>query len=172
VSVAFGGAQITIYDMSIKPVAKRVRTLLPYADEKHSDKVADIISMDFSGDGKYLVAQVLEKGTTKFSLLSLSHIHCLHLQYGQPLNKTMVWEWQRSKTIATSEMATFVNCIRFNPQDSTQISTSGPSTFKLWRIQADVLKPYPPFGGVRTSDTNFMVWCALIDARFLYTHLI
>ena len=83
------------------------------------------------------------------------------------MNKTVVWEWQRSKQISTCELSGFVNSVRFNPMDASQISTSGPNHLRMWRIQADVLKPYPPFGGVRTSDTNFMV-----SFRFLRKELL
>ncbi|XP_072505212.1 cilia- and flagella-associated protein 57 isoform X6 [Notamacropus eugenii] len=107
-------ATITIYELSSVPCRKRkVLSNFDFTVQK-------FVSMAFSPDSKYLVAQT-----------------------GPPESNLIYWMWEKQKVMAIIRTDTQNNPIyqvSFNPQDNTQICVTGNGVFKLFRYAEGALK--------------------------------
>ncbi|XP_043860476.1 cilia- and flagella-associated protein 57 isoform X1 [Dromiciops gliroides] len=107
-------AAITIYELSSVPCRKRkVLSNFDFVVQK-------FVSLAFSPDSKYLVAQT-----------------------GAPESNLIYWMWEKQKVMAIVRTDTQNNPIyqvSFNPQDNTQICVTGNGIFKLFRYAEGALK--------------------------------
>ncbi|XP_038622165.1 cilia- and flagella-associated protein 57 [Tachyglossus aculeatus] len=107
-------ATITIYELSSVPCRKRkVLSNFDFAVQR-------FVSLAFSPDSKYLVAQT-----------------------DPPESNLIYWMWEKQKVMATVRTDTQNNPIyqvSFNPQDNTQICATGHNVFKLFRYAEGMLK--------------------------------
>lgn len=132
-------SQISVFDLRTAPVFHKMRTLANPVRSSTPDKPSDIIGCAFSGDSKFLACQT-----------------------GRPDWTVMIWHWFQSRVICSVEVPARVSRVTFNPVDSSQICTSGPSHFRLWRVMDEALRPFPPFAGVK--GTEHIVdhdWCVV-----------
>ncbi|XP_004484496.1 cilia- and flagella-associated protein 57 isoform X1 [Dasypus novemcinctus] len=107
-------AVITIYELSSIPCRKR--KILSNFDFP----VQKFISMAFSPDSKYLLAQA-----------------------SPPESNLVYWLWEKQKVMAIVRTDTQNNAIyqvSFNPQDNTQVCVTGNGIFKLLRFGEGTLK--------------------------------
>ncbi|XP_044533122.1 cilia- and flagella-associated protein 57 [Gracilinanus agilis] len=107
-------ATITIYELSSVPCRKRK------VFSNFDFPVQKFVSMAFSPDSKYLVAQT-----------------------GAPESNLVYWLWEKQKVMAmikTDNQGNAVYQVSFNPQDSTQICVTGNGIFKLFRYAEGALK--------------------------------
>uniref|UniRef100_A0A8D2ITN9 Cilia and flagella associated protein 57 n=1 Tax=Varanus komodoensis TaxID=61221 RepID=A0A8D2ITN9_VARKO len=105
---------ITIYELSSVPCKKR--KILNTFDFP----VQEFISLAFSPDSKYLVAQS-----------------------GPPESNLAYWMWEKQRTMAIVKVDTQNNPpyqVSFNPQDNTQVCVTGNGIFKLFRYTEGTLK--------------------------------
>ncbi|KAM6217017.1 cilia- and flagella-associated protein 57 [Rhynchocyon petersi] len=105
---------ITIYELSAIPCRKR--KILNSFDFP----VQKFISMAFSPDSKYLLAQT-----------------------STPESNLVYWLWEKQKVMAIVRTDTQNNAIyqvSFNPQDNTQVCVTGNGIFKLLRFAEGTLK--------------------------------
>lgn len=131
-------SQISVFDLRTAPLFQKMRTLTNPVRPSNG-KASDIIGCAFSGDSKFLACQT-----------------------GRPDWTVMIWHWFQSRVICSVEVPARVSRVTFNPVDSSQICTSGPSHFRLWRVMDEALRPFPPFAGVK--GTEHIVdhdWCVL-----------
>jgi len=140
-------SQISVFDLRTAPVFRKMRTLTNPVRAAPGQKPSDIFGCAFSGDSKFLACQT-----------------------GRPDWTVMIWHWFQSRVICSVEVPARVSRVTFNPVDSSQISTSGPSHFRLWRVMDEGLRPFPPFAGVKGTehivDHDWFVGCVL-DALLL-----
>ncbi|XP_013398082.1 cilia- and flagella-associated protein 57 [Lingula anatina] len=112
-------ATITIYDLH----SQRRRKVLSSPEVQSGEYV----SLAFSPDSKYLVAQG-----------------------GKPDWTLLYWTWDKSKVMASiktsvaqgKEIPPPVYQVTFNPQDNTQLCVVGNQIFKLYRYSEGSLKPF------------------------------
>nr|XP_016848705.1 PREDICTED: cilia- and flagella-associated protein 57 [Anolis carolinensis] len=105
---------ITIYELSAVPCKKR--KILNSFDFS----VQEFISLAFSPDSKYLVAQT-----------------------GPPDSHLAYWMWEKQRTMAIIKVDAQNNPlyqVSFNPQDNTQVCVTGNGIFKLFRYTEGTLK--------------------------------
>ncbi|XP_027693938.1 cilia- and flagella-associated protein 57 isoform X3 [Vombatus ursinus] len=107
-------ATITIYELSSVPCRKRkVLSNFDFTVQK-------FISLAFSPDSKYLVAQT-----------------------GPPESNLIYWMWEKQKVMAiirTDSQNNPIYQVSFSPQDNTQICVTGNGIFKLFRYAEGALK--------------------------------
>ncbi|KAK3612310.1 hypothetical protein CHS0354_011028 [Potamilus streckersoni] len=108
--------QITIYDLH----SLRKRKVLSSPDVLS----ADYVSLAFSPDSKYLVAQS-----------------------GKPDYTLLYWTWEKSKVMAVTKTSNPqgtqpVYQVTFNPQDNTQLCVTGHGIFKHFRYSEGNLKTF------------------------------
>ena len=114
--------QIVIYDL-IQESAKRNKILNFPQDFSHTHEgiIEKIVYLDFSHDGKYLIAQ----GSEPTWILSL-------------------WLWDKHKLVShiksTNPSGNEIKKVTFSPYDSTQICVTGDQIFKLFRFTEGHLK--------------------------------
>ncbi|XP_061488605.1 cilia- and flagella-associated protein 57 isoform X1 [Rhineura floridana] len=105
---------ITIYELSSVPCKKRkVLNTFDFS-------VQEFISLGFSPDSKYLVAQT-----------------------GPPESNLAYWMWEKQRTMAIVKVDVQNNPlyqVSFNPQDNTQVCVTGNGIFKLFRYTEGTLK--------------------------------
>uniref|UniRef100_A0A670IZG5 Cilia- and flagella-associated protein 57 n=1 Tax=Podarcis muralis TaxID=64176 RepID=A0A670IZG5_PODMU len=105
---------ITIYELSSVPCKKRkILNSFDFA-------VQEFISVAFSPDSKYLVAQT-----------------------GPPESNLAYWMWEKQRTMAIIKVDVQNNPlyqVSFNPQDNTQVCVTGYGIFKLFRYTEGTLK--------------------------------
>ncbi|XP_042299839.1 cilia- and flagella-associated protein 57-like, partial [Sceloporus undulatus] len=105
---------ITIYELSSVPCKKR-KVLNTF-----DFPVLEFISLGFSPDSKYLVAQT-----------------------GPPDSNLAYWMWEKQRIMAIIRVDTQNNPlyqVSFNPQDNTQVCVTGNGIFKLFRYTEGTLK--------------------------------
>ncbi|XP_071118876.1 cilia- and flagella-associated protein 57-like [Haliotis cracherodii] len=108
---------ITIYDLH----SLRKKKVLTSPDVQSGEYV----SLAFSPDSKYLVAQG-----------------------GKPDWTLLYWTWEKSKVMATAKTSNPQNTadvyqVSFNPQDNTQLCVIGNGIFRHFRYSEGNLKPFP-----------------------------
>uniref|UniRef100_A0A8D0DZ11 Cilia and flagella associated protein 57 n=1 Tax=Salvator merianae TaxID=96440 RepID=A0A8D0DZ11_SALMN len=105
---------ITVYELSAVPCKKRkILNTFDFA-------VQEFISLAFSPDSKYLVAQT-----------------------GPPESNLAFWMWEKQRTMAIIKVDTQNNPlyqVSFNPQDNTQVCVTGNTIFKLFKYTEGTLK--------------------------------
>uniref|UniRef100_A0A8C3TAC3 Cilia- and flagella-associated protein 57 n=1 Tax=Chelydra serpentina TaxID=8475 RepID=A0A8C3TAC3_CHESE len=105
---------ITIYELSSVPCKKRkVLSVFDFP-------VQEFVSLAFSPDSKYLVAQT-----------------------GPPESNLAYWMWEKQRTMAIVKADIQNNPVyqvSFNPQDNTQVCITGNGIFKLFRYTEGTLK--------------------------------
>ncbi|XP_050817064.1 cilia- and flagella-associated protein 57 isoform X2 [Gopherus flavomarginatus] len=105
---------ITIYELSSVPCKKRkVLSVFDFP-------VQEFVSLAFSPDSKYLVAQT-----------------------GPPESNLAYWMWEKQRTMAVVKADIQNNPVyqvSFNPQDNTQVCITGNGIFKLFRYTEGTLK--------------------------------
>ncbi|XP_032633576.1 cilia- and flagella-associated protein 57 isoform X2 [Chelonoidis abingdonii] len=105
---------ITIYELSSVPCKKRkVLSVFDFP-------VQEFVSLAFSPDSKYLVAQT-----------------------GPPESNLAYWMWEKQRTMAVVKADIQNNPVyqvSFNPQDNTQVCITGNGVFKLFRYTEGTLK--------------------------------
>ncbi|XP_038268117.1 cilia- and flagella-associated protein 57 isoform X1 [Dermochelys coriacea] len=105
---------ITIYELSSVPCKKRkVLSVFDFP-------VQEFVSLAFSPDSKYLVAQT-----------------------GPPESNLAYWMWEKQRTMAIAKADIQNNPVyqvSFNPQDNTQVCITGNGIFKLFRYTEGTLK--------------------------------
>ncbi|XP_048352772.1 cilia- and flagella-associated protein 57 isoform X2 [Sphaerodactylus townsendi] len=105
---------ITIYELSSVPCKKRkVLNTFDFA-------VQEFVSLGFSPDSKYLVAQT-----------------------GPPESNLAYWMWEKQRLMAIVKVDSQNNPlyqVSFNPQDNTQVCVTGNCIFKLFRYTEGTLK--------------------------------
>ena len=94
------------------------------AEEEQPQK--HIISLSFSKDNKYLAIILSDKNLD---------------------TKACIYDWlSKNKLIASYDFPhQEIKKITFNPKDWTQICTSGPNHWRVWRIQESSFKQVPQF---------------------------
>ncbi|XP_066480345.1 cilia- and flagella-associated protein 57 isoform X2 [Tiliqua scincoides] len=105
---------ITIYELSSVPCKKR--KILNTFDFP----VQEFVSLGFSPDSKYLVAQT-----------------------GPPESNLAYWMWEKQRTMAIIKVDVQnspLYQVSFNPQDNTQVCVTGYGIFKLFRYTEGTLK--------------------------------
>ncbi|XP_060629266.2 cilia- and flagella-associated protein 57 [Anolis sagrei] len=105
---------ITVYELSSVPCKKR-KVLNSF-----DFSVQEFISLAFSPDSKYLVAQT-----------------------GAPDSHLAYWMWEKQRTMAIIKVDAQNNPlyqVSFNPQDNTQVCVTGNGIFKLFRYTEGTLK--------------------------------
>ncbi|XP_025110126.1 cilia- and flagella-associated protein 57-like [Pomacea canaliculata] len=108
---------ITVYDLH----SLRKRKVLSSPEVP----TGEYISLAFSPDSKYLIAQG-----------------------GQPDWTLLYWTWEKSKVMATTKtsnpqnLGCDVNQVSFNPQDNTQLCVVGNTIFRHFRYSEGNLKPF------------------------------
>jgi cilia- and flagella-associated protein 57 len=136
--------QVSIIDLISGAGPKRLRTLIATEDTHLSFNTVlnsdgtippppNFTCAEFSKDSKSLLCLV-----------------------GAPYNGLVVFDWFRSRKVGTCTINASVNQCRFNPIDSSQVSTSGPQHLRVWKVQEGMLKGYPsiplPSGGSSITD--------------------
>ncbi|XP_063153827.1 cilia- and flagella-associated protein 57 isoform X2 [Candoia aspera] len=105
---------ITVYELSSVPCKKRkILNTFDFA-------VQEFISLAFSPDSKYLVAQT-----------------------GLPESHLAYWMWEKQRTMAIIKVDVQNNPlyqVSFNPQDNTQVCVTGYGIFKLYKYTEGTLK--------------------------------
>ncbi|XP_007432730.1 cilia- and flagella-associated protein 57, partial [Python bivittatus] len=105
---------ITVYELSSVPCKKRkILNTFDFA-------VQEFISLAFSPDSKYLVAQT-----------------------GPPESQLAYWMWEKQRTMAIVKVDVQNNPlyqVSFNPQDNTQVCVTGNGIFKLYKYTEGTLK--------------------------------
>ncbi|XP_074640882.1 cilia- and flagella-associated protein 57-like [Tubulanus polymorphus] len=129
-------ATITIYDLH----SLRRRKVLS-STEVQSD---EFVSLAFSPDSKYLVAQG-----------------------GRPDWTLLYWTWEKSKVMATTKSTnpqtnSPVYQVTFNPQDNTQLCVVGHGIFKLFRYSEGNLKQ---FTFLKLEPQNYLSHAWVSDER-------
>ncbi|KAM8930502.1 cilia- and flagella-associated protein 57 [Pelodytes ibericus] len=122
---------ITIYELASMPFKKRKVLSAP------EFSAHEFISIAFSPDSKYLVAQS-----------------------GAPDWNMVFWMWEKQKVMASVKTDTQNNPIyqvSFNPQDNTQICATGRGVFKLFRYVEGNLKQ-TNFQKVEAQDYLCHAW--------------
>uniref|UniRef100_A0A8C5QD76 Cilia and flagella associated protein 57 n=1 Tax=Leptobrachium leishanense TaxID=445787 RepID=A0A8C5QD76_9ANUR len=107
-------ATITIYELAAVPFKKRKVLSAPNL------AAHEFVSVAFSPDSKYLVAQT-----------------------GAPDWTIIFWMWEKQKVMATTRVDAQnhpIYQVSFNPQDNTQICATGRGVFKLFRYVEGNLK--------------------------------
>ncbi|XP_022105499.1 cilia- and flagella-associated protein 57-like [Acanthaster planci] len=140
VAVAEKGAEkatVTIYDLH----SLRRRKVLSSADIQSNE----IVSMAFSPDSKYLIAQG-----------------------GRPDWTLVYWTWEKSKVMAVTKTTNATNNdvyqVSFNPQDNTQLCVVGNGIFKLYRYSEGNLKQ---FAFQKMEPQNYLSHTWVSDERVI-----
>nr|XP_033772064.1 cilia- and flagella-associated protein 57 isoform X1 [Geotrypetes seraphini]XP_033772065.1 cilia- and flagella-associated protein 57 isoform X1 [Geotrypetes seraphini] len=131
-------ATITIYELASVPCKKR--KVLSVADNPFQE----FVSMAFSPDSKYLVAQT-----------------------GAPEWMLIYWMWEKQKVMATVKtdiQGNPVFQVSFNPQDNTQICATGNNIFKLFRYFEGNLKQ---INFLKLEPQNFLSHAWLSEDRVI-----
>ena len=128
--------QVSIFSAKEKLRAEKVKVLTHAAGHSTSG----FISVDFSTDSKFIVCQG-----------------------GAPDWCTVVWDWQRGRKIASYNHPSRVQCTRFRPGDSSQLSSSGDQNLRLWCVVPGdrSLRAFPALVGVKPS-TSFVDHCWVV----------
>jgi len=138
------GAQphIIIYDL-LHDSSKRQRLITMPAEVSFNE----IISMDFSPDGKYLIAQG-----------------------AQPDWMLCMWLWEKNKLLSvvksTNPAGNPVTQVSFNPSDNTQICVTGQHIFKYLRYTEGHLKQH---GTQKVDPKNYTAHAWLTGERMALT---
>ncbi|KAL3868099.1 hypothetical protein ACJMK2_040935 [Sinanodonta woodiana] len=107
---------ITVWDMH----SLRKKKVLVSSSDVQS---AEYVSLAFSPDSKYLVAQG-----------------------GKPDYTLLYWTWEKSKVMATTKTSNTLSSpvyqVTFNPQDNTQLCVTGNKIFKQFRYSEGSLKSF------------------------------
>ncbi|XP_071508423.1 cilia- and flagella-associated protein 57-like [Diadema antillarum] len=140
IAVAEKGAEkamITIYDLH----SLRKRKALSSTDIQSNE----VVSMAFSPDSKYLIAQG-----------------------GRPDWTLVYWTWEKSKVMAVTKTTNPANNdvyqVSFNPQDNTQICVVGNGIFKLYRYSEGNLKQ---FAFQKLEPQNYLSQAWVSDERVI-----
>lgn len=130
-------ALITIYDLH----SLRKRKALSSTDIQSNE----VVSMAFSPDSKYLIAQG-----------------------GRPEWTLVYWTWEKSKVMAVTKTTNPANNdiyqVSFNPQDNTQICVVGNGIFKLYRYSEGNLKQ---FAFQKLEPQNYLSQAWVSDERVI-----
>ena len=134
--------QVSIIDLISGAGPKRLRTLIATEDTHlsfntiaNADGTASpmptFACADFSKDSKSLLCLV-----------------------GAPYNGLVVFDWFRSRKVGTCTVNAAITRCRFNPTDSSQVSTSGPQHLRVWKVQEGMLKGYPTIQGIGGTNAS------------------
>jgi len=133
---------IIIYDL-LHDTSKRQRVLQMPPDTNFQD----IVSMDFSPDGKYLIAQG-----------------------AQPDWTLCMWLWEKNKLLSTikstNPAGNPVTQVSFNPTDPTQICVTGQNIFKFLRFTEGHMKQH---GTQKVDPRNYTSHSWLSGERLVVT---
>lgn len=133
---------IIIYDL-LNDNSKRQRILTMPPEMQFNE----IVSLDFSPDGKFLIAQG-----------------------GRPDWMLCMWLWEKSKLLSTikstNPAGNPVTKISFNPSDSTQICVTGQNVFKFLRYTEGHLKQH---GTQKVDPKNYTSHAWLSNDRMALT---
>lgn len=129
-------ATITIYDLH----SLRKRKILT----SHEVQSVEYVSLAFSPDSKYLVAQG-----------------------GRPDWTLLYWTWEKSKVMASTKTTnpqtnSPIYQVTFNPQDNTQLCVVGNGIFKLFRYSEGNLKQ---FAFQKMEPQNYLCQAWVSDER-------
>lgn len=124
---------ITIYDLH----SLRKRKVLSSSEFVKSN---EYVSLAFSPDSKYLVAQS-----------------------GKPDYTLLYWTWEKSKVMAVQKTSNPntnapVYQVSFNPQDNTQLCVVGNGIFKHFRYHEGALKPFLNFQKMEAHNYLCHAW--------------
>ena len=134
--------QVSIIDLISGAGPKRLRTLIATEDTH----------LSFGGVSNPDGSEPLPPNFTcaEFSKDSKSLL-CL---VGAPYNGLVVFDWFRSRKVGTCTINASVTRCRFNPTDSSQVSTSGPQHLRVWKVQEGLLKGFPTIQGVGSTGAS------------------
>ncbi|CAH1775033.1 unnamed protein product [Owenia fusiformis] len=131
-------ATITIYDLH----SLRKRKILSSTEVQSKE----FVSLAFSPDSKYLVAQA-----------------------GRPDWTLLYWTWEKSKVMAVTKTSNPqtnapIYQVTFNPQDNTQLCVVGDGIFKLFRYSEGNLKQ---FAFQKMEPQNYLCQAWVSDERVI-----
>ena len=135
--------QVSIIDLISGNGPKRLRTLIA-TEDTHLSFNAAAVNIDGSA------APLPTFACADFSKDSKSLL-CL---VGAPYNGLVVFDWFRSRKVGTATVNASITRCRFNPTDSSQISTSGPQHLRVWKVQEGMLKGYPTIQGIAATGAS------------------
>ena len=149
--------QVSIIDLISGAGPKRLRTLVATEDthlalstvtnpDGTKPPLPNFTCCDFSKDSKSLLCLV-----------------------GAPYNGLVVFDWFRSRKVGTCTINATVTRCRFNPSDSSQVSTSGPQHLRVWKVQEGMLKGYPTIQGVGSTGASITDHAWTQDDRLAVT---
>lgn len=161
----------TITALSVCPRRKVIaisRSSIPEKNDRKTQVLIYRIQNKVKTSRVTLANTISQSGVSSFQCLSFSHDSTLlACQSSADVTALHIWDWARTRKVASLEIRMKISRIEFNPLDKTQLSTSGATHLRLWKIIDKSLKPLHTSSPGLTKAEAFTVHCWLSNDRLI-----